>query len=891
MSESHLSAKQAEQLSAENTFYKRVLDFALRKPRVIYTAVWVMVIATLAMFPQLQIDTDPENMLNANAPARILHNQAKADFSMHDMMVIGAISKDTVFSVSNLNAVHQVASYVLSLEEVITQDVMALNVVDNITQELNSDGENLGIRFEYLMKQAPQTLAQVNAVSAAINRLPMLNNTLVSGDDKAVAIYVPLKSKELSYDVAEKVRAFTESLDSELSFHITGLPVAEDQFGFEMFVQMGVAAPLAGLAIFILLWYFFRNFPLILAPMIVAMATVIVTMGSLIGMGFTVHIMSSMIAIFLMPIAVVDSVHILSEFSEHYKQGDDVKATLKKVMSHLYKPMLFTSVTSAIGFYSLMLTPIPPVKIFGAFIGSGILLAFVLTIVFIPAYISRMSPENLARLHEAVVRLEAKGRLGKVLNGLGAFARNKGKLILVAFVAIFMLSLEGISRIEINDNPVNWFKADHEIRIADKALNEHFAGTYDAWLVLNAVEQDDAESTSLFFELLTRLADQGVVSDELTQQFYQSNAQDQLFSNDTLVALDDLLFDLSDKHQDKVEQLMAVVEKQVNRNKAFMQPALLNWIANLQNELVATGLVGKVNSLADIVRTVNRELQSGNDSDYIVPHSAEGVAQTLLQYQSSHRPQDLWHFVSTDYTNGLLWLQMTSGDNQHTTKVVEWVEAYILQNPAPVNVEANWAGKSYLNIVWQDAMVSGMLDSLLSSFVIVFIMMVLLFRSIKYGVLAMMPLTFTITMIYGLIGWMGKSYDMPIAVLSALTLGLSIDFAIHFLQRTRELEKETGSIQLALIAMFEEPSRAISRNAIVIAIGFTPLLLSPLVPYVTVGFFLASIMAMSALVTLVLLPALLLLGNKDIIDTDHTNDTTHVLTSNTVKSTKLEESK
>jgi hypothetical protein len=159
-------------------------------------------------------------------------------------------------------------------------------------------------------------------------------------------------------------------------------------------------------------------------------------------------------------------------------------------------------------------------------------------------------------------------------------------------------------------------------------------------------------------------------------------------------------------------------------------------------------------------------------------------------------------------------------------------------------------------------MVKGMVDSLLSSFVIVFLMMVLLFRSLKYGILAMLPLTLTISMIYGLIGWIGKDYDMPIAVLSALTLGLSIDFAIHFLQRARELEKELGSLTQALSAMFQEPSRAITRNAIVIAIGFTPLLLSPLMPYITVGFFLASIMALSALVTLVLLPALLTLFAK-----------------------------
>ena len=56
--------------------------------------------------------------------------------------------------------------------------------------------------------------------------------------------------------------------------------------------------------------------------------------------------------------------------------------------------------------------------------------------------------------------------------------------------------------------------------------------------------------------------------------------------------------------------------------------------------------------------------------------------------------------------------------------------------------------------------------------------------------------------------------------------------------------------------MFEEPGRAISRNAIVIAIGFLPLLAAPLVPYITVGFFLAAIMAISSAVTMLLLPAI-----------------------------------
>ena len=151
---------------------------------------------------------------------------------------------------------------------------------------------------------------------------------------------------------------------------------------------------------------------------------------------------------------------------------------------------------------------------------------------------------------------------------------------------------------------------------------------------------------------------------------------------------------------------------------------------------------------------------------------------------------------------------------------------------------------------------------LISAFAIVFIMMVILFRSLIFGILAMLPLTITITFIYGLIGIIGKDYDMPIAVLSALTLGLSVDFAIHFLERIREVYKQTNDLQETFATMFVGPATAITRNAVVIAFGFTPLLFAPLVPYITVGIFLASIMAISALVTLLVLPAMMTMGKR-----------------------------
>jgi uncharacterized membrane protein YdfJ with MMPL/SSD domain len=126
----------------------------------------------------------------------------------------------------------------------------------------------------------------------------------------------------------------------------------------------------------------------------------------------------------------------------------------------------------------------------------------------------------------------------------------------------------------------------------------------------------------------------------------------------------------------------------------------------------------------------------------------------------------------------------------------------------------------------------------------------------------MIPLTITISLIYGVIGLVGKDYDMPVAVLSSLTLGLAVDFAIHFLARSRALYEKHGSWKAVQGPMFGEPARAITRNVIVIAVGFLPLLFAPLRPYITVGIFLAAILLVSGAGTLLLLPALIKVMEK-----------------------------
>lgn len=849
----------------------RFIQFSLRNPRLV-TA--VMVIFTLilgAMISMVKVDTDPENMLSEHEPVRIFHDSAKKEFTLYDVVVVGVVNEkhdDGVFNPATLKKVEELTDFAMNLADpddparrVVSRDVMAPGNVDNIEQA------GLGqVRFEWLMKEAPTDREGSLKVRDNAMANPLLKGTLVSEDGKAIGIYLPITSKDFAYSVRnsllDKISTFDDSNGDQ--FHITGLPVAEDTFGVEMFVQMAVSAPLAMLAIFLLMLIFFRKIKLIIAPMILAMVTVICTMGLLIGTGNTLHIMSSMIPIFLMPIAVVDSIHILSEFFDTYQQTGDRRKTLEDVMGHLFMPMLYTSLTSSAGFASLALTPIPPVQVFGIFVAIGIMLAWFLTIVFVPAYVMMMREESLRDF--GVVRSDGQevehSFISRHLRWLGSYTYSHAKFIIILILVVLVGAVYGISKIQINDNPVKWFKKGHDIRVADRVLNKHFGGTYEAYLILKgdrqaesiaAVEKMVRQKVNDLMSATPQALEQAAA---LIDKAVAGNDDPGAFLAALTISWEDVMYAAPDATYDMWADGFDILDAVKNRDQIFKDPRMLNYIAKLEEHLQQSGAVGKSNSVTDVAKKVHQELFAGNPDYFRVPDTRNGVAQVLISYQNSHKPDDLWHLVTPDYGKANIWVQLKSGDNKDMEKILQSVETFFAENPPPIALKHQWAGLTYLNVVWQDKMVSGMLKSFLSSFAVVFLMMAVLFRSPLWGALAMIPLTVTIAAIYGIIGFIGKDYDMPVAVLSSLTLGLAVDFAIHFLERSRMIYKKVGNWKDSIVEMFEEPARAITRNVIVIAIGFTPLLAAPLVPYQTVGIFLAGIMAISGVATMFILPSM-----------------------------------
>jgi predicted RND superfamily exporter protein len=301
------------------------------------------------------------------------------------------------------------------------------------------------------------------------------------------------------------------------------------------------------------------------------------------------------------------------------------------------------------------------------------------------------------------------------------------------------------------------------------------------------------------------------------------------------------------------------------RQSAIQDPSLLRAIEGLQRELEKDPLVGKTFSVADYVKRINRVLHDNDPAFERVPDSAAEVAQYLFLFSMSAKPSDLNNVVDYPFQKANLWLHLKSWDAGVMRSVLERAEVLLRSRPLPLEAAVRPAGIAYFNMVWNDEVLWGMVTSFLAGLVVVLLLLILETRSLLWGALSFLPLLFTIAVIYGWVGLAGKDFDMPVAVLSTLSLGLAIDFAVHFVGRFQRRQRECSGLDDSLVWTVTRPGKGIFRNAVLFALGFLVMVFADLTPYITVGVLMAAIMLLSSVASVVGLPALIRIFRKRLL--------------------------
>jgi hypothetical protein len=742
--------------------------FSTTHPRLVIALTIVLTIAFAAPLPRATIDTDPKHMLPATSPVRQYNDSVERDFALHaDVIAVGVVNEKGIVNRETLAGIASLTGQIQKMPGVVSRDVTSLSTIDNVAAQ---KGE---LMVGPLLDHIPASDADLQAFRKTVLDNPLFVNRIISPDGTATAIYVPIEPKANGKKIADKIRTLLKG-PGEDRFYLAGDPVARDTFGAEMFRQMGLFSPIAGLVMCVALWLLFRSIPLIVANMSVAMVSIVWCMGLLIGLGYPVHIMSSMSPVFLMAIAT-DSVHIFNEFAFRFGELRDKRKAVLRTMAAVGRPVFFSDVTTAIGFASLATATIVPVRVFGLFVGFGTLVILLMSFTLVPAILVLVREDGIPVIAANAGNPESRSWLSR----LGEFSVDRAKPIAVVGGVVLAVAIAGLFRIQVNNNLVHWFKPESAVRTADRVLSARLGGTSTGYLVVQSPTE-------------------GAIKD----------------------------------------------------------PAALRNIEGLQREIEKDPHVGKSFSVVDYVKRINRVLHNDDPSFDRVPDSADEVGQYLFLFGTSAKPSDLDNVVDYPFQRANIILQLKSWDAGVMREVIQRTQAYLRNHPFPDGAIVKPAGIAYFNLVWNDEVLWGMLDSFLVGLVLVLLILVLQFRSVPWGILAFLPLLFTIVVIYGAVGFLGKDFDMPVAVLSTLSLGLAVDFAIHFVGRFRQRLREQPGIREALVWTVARPGRGIFLNAVLFALGFAVMIFADLTPYITVGVFMAAIMLLSAVMSIMYLPGL-----------------------------------
>jgi len=757
-------------MKKEGTEVSGLTKLAVRYPKAVILLTFLITIGFATQFPKVRIDTDPKNMLPATSDVRVYNDQVERWFGLHkDMIVLGIVSKKGVLNRTTLERIARITEEILKLKGVVLRDVASLTTVDNVVVE----GGTLAVHP--LMAQVPKTPEEMEALRRSLFENPLFLDRFISKDGTTTAIYIPLEEGANGKEIADRIQEILKGEKGEEKFYVAGDPVARDTFGAEMFIQMALFAPIAGMIMFIALFLMFRNLALAATMMVVAMLSIVWSMGLLIGLGYPVHIMSSMIPVFLMAIAT-DSIHIFNEFYFRVKEVGEKRAAILDTIRVVGPPVRYTALATAIGFGVLALGGIIPVRVFGLFVAFGTLVIRLMSFSLIPAVMMLLKEERLMKI---VGREDPERGASRWLGMLGKISLERSRAVVGIGFVLLALALVGIAKIRINNNMVNWFKRGSEIRQADAVMNQKLGGTSLAYLVAGSEEED-----------------------------------------------------------------------------AMKRPEVLRYLEALQRDLEKVPFVGKTTSVVDVVKRINRVLHDDDPRYETIPEAKDIIGQYLFLFASSAKPSDLDTLVDYSFQKANIWVQLRTWDAVAMRDVLDRIRAYTAAHPPP-GVTLKPAGIAYFNLVWNNEVLHDMVRMFGIALILVFLVLAASFRSLRWGAISFIPLLFTILLIYGVVGFIGKDFDMPISVLSTLSLGMAVDFAIHFIRRFHQRLAVVSDVKEALLWTAARPGKGIMRNAVLFAIAFSVMVFASLTPYIVVGLFIVSLMLVSALLTIIYLTALI----------------------------------
>ena len=411
----------------------------------------------------------------------------------NNFILIALENKKGVFEVpfmqkvSNLTSRLQVETpYVTGVRSITNQNEVSLFGINNAVERPYVD-----------LKKWAEDTAFVNKDSLRIYGSKELLNTLVARDGKSVCVF--LKHEDgLSVKKSDTLVKAVKKILSEYSFngiHLAGTTVGQryyiDKMNSELLFFMALSAVLVILFLFIA----FRSGWGILVPQVVIFASMIWVIGGMGLLNSPMNILLTTLPSIMFVVAMSDVIHLVSRYMDALRDGFSKFESIKITVREVGFPTFLTSLTTSIGFFSLYFINVQPVKMFGLIIGIGVLLAFFLSILFLPILFYFFPSPNIIKKRKETI-------WGKFLPKAYEWIMNHKKRVWIASVIFIGFSILGMTLLKSDNLLMDDLKANDPTKADFSYFDKHYGGYRPFELAVNVI---DTNSTAWSLNVLKEL--------------------------------------------------------------------------------------------------------------------------------------------------------------------------------------------------------------------------------------------------------------------------------------------------------------------------------------------------------------------------------------------------
>ena len=428
-----------------------------------------------------RMETDLDKYMPQEHPAFVYSNQAEEWFDIKDGIIIAIENKDGIYNPVTIKKIKDLTKKLQKMKEIEKRDVTSLYTADNII------GTEEGMDVRAFFKKVPKSVKALEDLRYKVRSNEMVFGRLVSNDEKVAVIVARIGDDVFSQEFYHRILDLVKAYEKPEKIYVAGRPIVEGTMAYLGPRDMKRMVPIVILVIIVVLLLVTRSVKSSVLTILVVLLSTIWTFGLMAALNIPIYAVSTMIPVMLIAIGVADGIHLYSHLELFLSENPNAtkKEAVMDMIHEMWKPVVMTSVTTAVGFISLLTSQVYPIKYFGLFTAFGVMAAMLFSLVLIPAGIMAFGVPKRKKQ-------KANANKSKVQFSY-LFAEKVVKykyLIIIATGIVVIIAISGIGKVWINSSFLEKFDKDSDIVLTDAFINEHFGGTSTLNIILEGKEKN-----------------------------------------------------------------------------------------------------------------------------------------------------------------------------------------------------------------------------------------------------------------------------------------------------------------------------------------------------------------------------------------------------------------